>query len=239
MCSGRSKPNLPRHSRVGASKGESCRLAGATCTPTGMPCPSTMTERLVPCLPRSTGEGPAAWPPQGALTMQPSNAQVLQPQADDLVIGIQGRLLQGGEHSRGDPLTRVCVGWWPLSRWSQRPSRRPPQHQDLDELARARSGQICGPDGTPAGEYRREPVTARRTGPTRAPSPMMARRAQGDTPRNRSKYRQLTSYRDLATFTLGSSALTPTPFAPRYLVGGPGWSGAGPVAVGMMSCPCP
>ena len=25
----------------------------------------------------------------------------------------------------------------------------------------------------------------------------------------------------------------------RYLVGGPGSSGAGPVAVGMMSCPCP
>ena len=25
----------------------------------------------------------------------------------------------------------------------------------------------------------------------------------------------------------------------RYLVGGPGWSGAGPAAVGMMSCPCP
>ncbi|OLL15185.1 hypothetical protein BKH32_04760 [Actinomyces oris] len=25
----------------------------------------------------------------------------------------------------------------------------------------------------------------------------------------------------------------------RYLVGGPGWSGAGPVAAGMMSCPCP
>ena len=24
----------------------------------------------------------------------------------------------------------------------------------------------------------------------------------------------------------------------RYLVGGPGWSGAGPAAVGMMSCPC-
>ena len=29
------------------------------------------------------------------------------------------------------------------------------------------------------------------------------------------------------------------PDAARYLVGGPGWSGAGPVAVGMMSCPCP
>ena len=24
----------------------------------------------------------------------------------------------------------------------------------------------------------------------------------------------------------------------RYLVGGPGWSGAGPAAAGMMSCPC-
>jgi len=28
-------------------------------------------------------------------------------------------------------------------------------------------------------------------------------------------------------------------FDTRYLVGGPGWSGAGPAAVGMMSCPCP
>lgn len=30
-----------------------------------------------------------------------------------------------------------------------------------------------------------------------------------------------------------------TDVLPRYLVGGPGWSGAGPAAVGMMSCPCP
>ena len=32
---------------------------------------------------------------------------------------------------------------------------------------------------------------------------------------------------------------TPGYTPPRYLVGGPGWSGAGPAAVGMMSCPCP
>jgi len=37
------------------------------------------------------------------------------------------------------------------------------------------------------------------------------------------------------SYVLGSR----TPAATRYLVGGPGWSGAGPAAVGMMSCPCP
>jgi len=37
------------------------------------------------------------------------------------------------------------------------------------------------------------------------------------------------------SYVLGSR----TPARPRYLVGGPGWSGAGPAAVGMMSCPCP
>ena len=40
---------------------------------------------------------------------------------------------------------------------------------------------------------------------------------------------------------LGGSSPCPGTHAdggPRYLVGGPGWSGAGPAAAGMMSCPC-
>jgi len=122
---GRSKPNLLKRSRVDSSRGESCRLAGATTTPTGIPWPSVITERLVPCLPRSTGEGPAAWPPQGALTMQPSTHRSPLAQADDLVVGLQSSLPAGGEHPGGDPLTRVCVGWWPPSTWSRRPSHRP------------------------------------------------------------------------------------------------------------------
>src|SRR4051812_22773340 len=40
-----------------------------------MPAPSVTTERLSPCLPRSTGERPAASPPPGALVMQPSTAR--------------------------------------------------------------------------------------------------------------------------------------------------------------------
>lgn len=72
MRSGRSEPNLDRRSRVGASSGESWRLAPATTHPTGMPLPLTISERLVPCLARSTGLEPAACPPHGASTTHPS-----------------------------------------------------------------------------------------------------------------------------------------------------------------------
>jgi hypothetical protein len=40
----------------------------------GMPPPSTSSERFMPCLRRSTGDGPATSPPPGALVMQPSTA---------------------------------------------------------------------------------------------------------------------------------------------------------------------
>ena len=41
------------------------------------------------------------------------------------------------------------------------------------------------------------------------------------------------------TLPAGHSNVTAPTKATRYLVGGPGWSGAGPAAVGMMSRPCP
>ena len=60
---------------IHVQSGESCRLAGAAIAPSGMPCASTTVERLMPCLPRSTGLLPATSPPHGALVMQPSTAR--------------------------------------------------------------------------------------------------------------------------------------------------------------------
>jgi hypothetical protein len=53
VVGGRSNPNLPSFSSVGRSRGESCRLAGATTQPNGIPWPSVNTDRLVPCFPRT------------------------------------------------------------------------------------------------------------------------------------------------------------------------------------------
>src|SRR3954452_15305003 len=91
-------------SRVGRSSGESLRCAPATTQPIGIPAASTSRERLVPCLPRSTGDPPAASPPHGALTMQPSTVTVTEVEADDAVVGLQGDLLEPFEDPGGDPL---------------------------------------------------------------------------------------------------------------------------------------
>jgi hypothetical protein len=40
--------------------------------PNGTPTASTMADRFMPCLPRSSGEPPAISPPPGALVRQPS-----------------------------------------------------------------------------------------------------------------------------------------------------------------------
>src|SRR5512144_3218671 len=76
MCPGRQNPNRPSFSKVGRRSGESCRFAGATTQPSGIPEPSVSSDRFVPCLPRSTGDFPATSPPQGALTMHPGGTGV-------------------------------------------------------------------------------------------------------------------------------------------------------------------
>jgi hypothetical protein len=60
--------------KVAASNPASRWLAGAGSAASGMPPASTATERFNPCLRRSTELGPATWPPQGALVVQPSTA---------------------------------------------------------------------------------------------------------------------------------------------------------------------
>jgi hypothetical protein len=68
-----------------------------------MPPPSTRRERLVPCFLRSTGEGPAASPPQGAFNDAPVDEEVLQVQADHLLIPVQAELFELAEHFGVDP----------------------------------------------------------------------------------------------------------------------------------------
>jgi hypothetical protein len=67
-------------SRVAASKPSWRRLAGAGTAASGMPAASQATERLRPCLRRSTGLGPATWPP-GRLGDTAVDGQVLGLQA--------------------------------------------------------------------------------------------------------------------------------------------------------------
>ena len=72
------------------------------------------------------------------------------------------------------------------------------QHQDLDDLARTRHSQGYGAGDTPMDGYQHAQATTRRTGPTRAPSPMMAGRAQGNTPGQQKQVQTTHFYRDLA-----------------------------------------
>ena len=53
------------------------------------------------------------------------------------------------------------------------------------------------------------------------------------------RYLSQTSLRHLTDMLQADNSASDRAALPRYLVGGPGWSGAGPAAVGMMSCPCP
>ena len=53
-----------------------CRAGGRRPAPgpAGCQSPSTISDRFLPCLPRSTGDGPATSPSPGALVMHPSTA---------------------------------------------------------------------------------------------------------------------------------------------------------------------
>src|SRR3954452_24538901 len=73
LCGQRASPVSPF--RGGSSSGESWRWAPARTRPSGIPPPSTSTDRFNPCLRRSTGDGPAHSPPPGAFVMHPSTAR--------------------------------------------------------------------------------------------------------------------------------------------------------------------
>ncbi|PNE39905.1 hypothetical protein AOB60_02010 [Streptomyces noursei] len=55
--------------------------------------PLASVERFIPPLRRSTGGGPATWPPQGAL-VSPADGQIAQLQADEAVVGIEHEQFQ-------------------------------------------------------------------------------------------------------------------------------------------------
>jgi hypothetical protein len=119
---------------VAASSLSSRWLAGAARVASGIPVASMASDRLRPCLRRSVGLGPATWPPQGALVMQPVHHQVLQFQAEHAVVGGQHRQAELVGHPGGDPLVTAAaqrgrraggVGDAPIAA---------AEHQDLDEL---------------------------------------------------------------------------------------------------------
>lgn len=92
--------NLPSFAGVGRRKGKSCRFAGAITHPSGIPARSVVTERFVPCFPRSTGDFPAA----GRFDDAPVDGAATEVETDDLVVGLQTDLIQLVEDPSLDPL---------------------------------------------------------------------------------------------------------------------------------------
>jgi len=74
-----------------------------------MPSASTTTERLPPCLARSTGLGPAVWPPQGVLVMQRRPRRDGQLKAEQTVVGAQDEQAQLLGKAKGDPLVAAAT----------------------------------------------------------------------------------------------------------------------------------
>src|SRR3954451_6990845 len=106
MSSG-SGPRSWSRSRVGPSSGESCRLAPASTRPSGMPWPSTSTERLRPCLRRSTGGRAGALPAAGGVGDAPVDSDVVERLSDDAVVVVAGDAGQPGEQPEADPFVEV------------------------------------------------------------------------------------------------------------------------------------
>src|ERR1700761_9305352 len=99
-----SGPTSSSLSSVAARSGESCRFAGASIRPSGMPFPSTMSDRFMPSLPRPGRAAARAFPAAGGLGDAPVDCQVLQDQADDPVVWLPRDLLQLAEDPGLDPL---------------------------------------------------------------------------------------------------------------------------------------
>ena len=177
MRSGRSNPNRPSLASVGASSGESWRLAPATWHPIGVPEASTISERFVPCLERSTGDFPAAWPPQRGFDDAPVDNDVVELEADDLVVGLEAQVLQAGEDASGDPLIAATAHGGGRAGGIGDLVVGGAQHEYLDELVEHESIRDPGPVAAQGDGDRAARAAARRTGPTAIRGWRMGQRA--------------------------------------------------------------
>jgi hypothetical protein len=167
-------------SRVAASKPSWRRLAGAGTAASGMPAASQATERLRPCLRRSTGLGPATWPPPGASVIQPSMARCSGSKPCSRVIGRQGELVELLGQARGDPLVAAAAQRGRRAGGVGDAAVAAAKHQDLDELVEDHGsrGRGRGDGGSPAGGGRYAPEPALGAGSTGAAGCTMAQRAR-------------------------------------------------------------
>jgi hypothetical protein len=74
-----------------------------------MPWASVISERLPPCLPRSTGLGPATSPAQGRLGDAPIHAEVVEFKTEPTVVGGEGELVELFHDAGGDPLVAAAT----------------------------------------------------------------------------------------------------------------------------------
>ena len=156
-----------------------CRFAGASTRPSGIPAPSVSRDRFMPSLRRPAGLGARALAAAGRLGDAPVDREVGQQQADEPVIGVTGDGLQPREGAGLYPLVAALPDRGRRAGAVGDGLIRAAEPQDLDEfleddkvadpgpVTAQRMGRIV-PDGRAA---------ERKTAPTKAPAAMMGQRA--------------------------------------------------------------
>src|SRR5829696_4637567 len=120
-------------SKVGTKSGESWRLAAALMLPMGIPFPSTAVERLVPCLPLSTGLLPA-FSPARRFDDAPVHRHLLKLKTDESVVGRERYLPERLHHPKFDPLVASVPNRGGRTPFLGDPAISATEHQNLNEL---------------------------------------------------------------------------------------------------------
>ena len=162
MRSGRSNPNRPSLASVGASSGESWRLAPATWHPIGIPSApghQRALGALLGAVHRGLSGGLA---PARGFDDAPVDNDVVELEADDLVVGLEAQVLQAGEDASGDPLIAATAHGGGRAGGIGDLVVGGAQHEYLDELVEhepvgdpgpvAAQGMVIGPLGQQRGE---------------------------------------------------------------------------------------
>ena len=131
----------------------------------------------MPCLERSTGDFPAAWPPQRGFDDAPVDNDVVELEADDLVVGLEAQVLQAGEDASGDPLIAATAHGGGRAGGIGDLVVGGAQHEYLDELVEHEPIRDPGPVAAQGDGDRAARAAARRTGPTAIRGWRMGQRA--------------------------------------------------------------
>jgi hypothetical protein len=90
---------LEAASSVGSKRIVSWRFAPSVAQPIGIPARSVSRDHFQPDLPRSTGFGPGPFTAPGSFVLGAIDGGFGQVESDDLVVGAESFLDNGGEHA--------------------------------------------------------------------------------------------------------------------------------------------